>query len=170
MMLFNLVLLIILIICVITDLKNRKIYNLVIFPGILLAFGLHAYETGWTGLGFSVLGFLAGLGILLIPYLLGGMGAGDVKLLALIGALKGTSFVLFTAFYMAILGGIIALGILLFRKGLLKSLLYSFYTKRYGMKMSDFFDKQTLKVTYPYGVAIAGGALCSLFLKGMNFL
>ncbi|MCA1030986.1 prepilin peptidase [Bacillus timonensis] len=171
-MIFDSLLLLILLICVITDLRERKIYNKIIFPSLLISLLLHCIFDGFNGLFFSLAGFGAGFGILLIPYLLGGMGAGDVKLLALIGTLKGALFVSVTAIYMALFGGLIALGILLFRKGILqrfKSMLYTFYGIRYGLKipLSLAIDKEAMTSTYPYGVAIAGGAIVSLFAKGL---
>ncbi len=166
---FNLMLLAALIISVITDVKSRKIHNKVIFPGIAAAFGVHAALEGWNGLGVSAGGFFAGLGLLMIPYLLGGMGAGDVKLLALVGAMKGTTFVLMTSMYMAILGGIMALLILAFRKGALvkvKWMCICTYSYRYGIILPIAVDKEALSATYPYGVAIAGGAMVCFWLKG----
>lgn len=165
-MVIDILLLLTLVICVITDLKSRKIYNMVIFPGLALAIMLHLILGGWQGLGFSLLGFVVGFGLLLIPYFLGGMGAGDVKLLALIGAMKGTYFVLYTALYMGLIGGGIALAILLFRRGImqrLKAIIYSLYCFRYGIRL-PMLNKEDMKTSYPYGVAIAGGALLCMWL------
>jgi prepilin peptidase CpaA len=172
-LLINSLLVTILVICLITDLKERKIYNKIIFPGLIIALLLNFILGSWNGLLDSVEGLFIGLGILLIPYLMGGMGAGDVKLLALVGAFKGTLFVLYTAIYMALLGGIIAIGILLFQKGVLqrlRSVLYFVVGKRYGMKIPLILSKDAMKTTYPYGVAIAGGAFLSLFFKGWGLL
>ncbi|MDQ0256987.1 prepilin peptidase CpaA [Evansella vedderi] len=174
-MFLNLLLITVLIICIVTDLKSRKIYNKVIFPALLLALLLNTVEFGLAGLGSSVVGFFVGLGILIIPYLMGGMGAGDVKLLALVGAIKGVSFVLITAVYMAIIGGGIGLCILLFRKGFLyriRTFLFSLITLRLktGIKPSLGLDNNTLKKTYPYAVAIAGGAFMAFLWNGVVLL
>ncbi|MFZ3577020.1 A24 family peptidase [Virgibacillus sp. DJP39] len=169
----NLLLIIVLVICVITDLKSRKIYNNVIFPSLLLAFLLNGILLGWSGLFSSLLGFSCGLVILLIPYLMGGMGAGDVKLLALIGAIKGSSFVFISAIYMGFIGGLIGLIILLLRKGAfqrLKSITYSISGITYGMRIPLGLDKEGLESTYPYGLAIAGGAALAFFLNGAVLL
>ena len=171
-MLADILLVTILLICVITDLKSRKIYNKVIFPGLLVAVVLHLIMGGWAGLISSLIGFGVGLAILFIPYMLGGMGAGDVKLLALIGALKGAVFVLNTAVYMAIVGGLIAVAILIFRKGFIermKSIFYFFYGLRYGTRIPLGMNKNSLSATYPYGVAIAAGAVIALVDKGWLF-
>lgn len=168
-MIIDAILIVVLVICVLTDLKERKIYNKVIFPALIAAFSIHLLLGGWNGGLESIYGFLVGLGILLIPYLLGGIGAGDVKLLALIGALKGTIFVLNTAIYMALLGGLIALFVLLFRKGVMermKGFLYFLHARRYGLKIPVVINRHSLSATYPYGLAIALGAFISMFAKG----
>lgn len=169
----NIFLILLLTICVFTDLKERKIYNKIIYPSIIIAFVAHFIMNGWSGLGSSLLGFTVGLALLLIPYLLGGIGAGDVKLLACIGAIKGSSFVFDTAIYMAVLGAIIALAIILFQRGIftgVKSLFYVLFGLRHGVRVPLGFSKNSLSLTYPYGVAIAGGAICTLFFKGWGVI
>ena len=166
---FNLILVIILIICVITDIKERKIYNKVLFPSLILTLITHLLLGGWSNLYTSFMGFFIGLFILIIPYFLGGIGAGDVKLLALIGALKGPSFVFYTAIYMAIAGGIIAFILLLYQKRLhstLTSFLHYFHSLKHGVKIHLPSNNDTLTNTYPYGIAIAIGAVFALFLEG----
>jgi prepilin peptidase CpaA len=157
----NLLLIIVLLICLITDLKSRKIYNNVLFPTLVLAFVGNFMISGWSGLSASFLGFLLGLAILLIPFLLGGMGAGDVKLLAVIGALKGSAFVFSAAIYMALVGGIIALVIILIKKGRAKGFFYHIWAKKHGIDLP--YEKSALSATFPYGVAIVVGALLALY-------
>jgi prepilin peptidase CpaA len=163
-------LLTVLTICVITDLKSRKIYNKVIYPSLLIAFILQFTASGWAGLSHAFLGFLIGLGLLLIPYMMGGMGAGDVKLLAFIGALKGGSFVFESFLYIALVGALMAVLIILFRRGLLKSIVYYFTSLMNGVRLPEAVAKGSLTVTYPYGVAIAAGAVISMFTKGVLVL
>ncbi|MCG1009770.1 prepilin peptidase [Salinicoccus sp. ID82-1] len=141
-MLINVILIMILAVCVATDVRKRKIYNKVIFPSLIAAFVLNTAMGGFSGFGESIIGFLVGLVLLLIPYILGGMGAGDVKLMALIGALKGYAFVLESFVYMALIGGLLAIMVIIMRGGFKKSL---------GIGM-------------PYGVAIAGGAVVALLM------
>jgi prepilin peptidase CpaA len=167
---FNLLLIIILTICVITDVKSRKIYNKVIYPSLLLTFLFHFLAGGWDQLQGSIFGFLLGFALLLIPYLMGGMGAGDVKLLALVGALKGGPFVLYTGIYMALIGGAIAVILLIAHKKLLqflKQLPYLFASIRLLGSSSIMAGEASIcPITYPYGVAIAGGAVFTLVLQG----
>lgn len=162
----NVLLFFILLICVITDIRNRKIYNKVIYPALLITFIFHFTTAGWEGLSHSFLGFLIGFCLLLIPYFLGGMGAGDVKLLALIGALKGSAFVFQSFLYMTIIGAMIALGIILFRPGVLQSIVYYFASLKSGVKLPGGISKGSLTATYPYGVAIALGATIRVMTEG----
>jgi prepilin peptidase CpaA len=157
----DLILITVLLICLITDLKSRKIYNKVLFPTLVIAFLVNFLVHSWTGVSASLWGFLLGLGILLVPFLLGGIGAGDVKLLAVIGALKGSVFVFTAAIYMALVGGIIALVIILMKKGRAKGFLYHLIARKNGIQIP--YDKSS--VTFPYGVAIVSGALFTLYTK-----
>lgn len=156
-------LLVTLAVCVYTDLKSRKIYNKIIYPVLLISIVTQLILKGWQGLGFSFTGFFLGLALLMIPFFMGGIGAGDVKLLALVGAMKGWVFVFYTGIYMALLGGLIAVGLLLFGKGTIRKLVLFLFGMQHKLNMSSVFDRKT---TYPYGVAIAGGALLALFLEG----
>jgi prepilin peptidase CpaA len=154
---------------VITDLRERKIYNSILLPFLLAAWILHAITGGLHGFLGAFFGTIVGLGILLIPYLLGGMGAGDVKLLAVIGGIKGAAFVLMTSFYMALAGGIIAILVLLFHKGFkrrMKQIIYFLHGLLNGNRIPILPDSEAMKTTYPYGVAIAAGALYQVFRIG----
>lgn len=162
-MFLNSLLVITLAVSVYTDLKSRKIYNKVIYPVLLVILITHLFLGGWEDLLFSIKGFFVGLGILIIPYFLGGIGAGDVKLLALVGAFKGWVFVAYTGIYMALIGGIIALVLILFGKGLFNKLVIFLMGLRNKQNMSYIFSRQS---TYPYGVAIAAGAILTFFLEG----
>lgn len=172
MQIIDWLLLIVLAICFITDVRERKIYNKILLPALLLAIGWNTIQEGWNGFGSSLLGMAAGFLLLLIPYLMKGMGAGDVKLLAVIGALKGTTFVLMTAVYMAVIGAAIAvilIGWRLIRSRQLLKLFYRNSLMNYGMKIA-LIRSFSSKEAFPYGVAIAFGAAITLFTKGVTSL
>lgn len=157
-------------ICTVTDVRERKIYNKVLLPFLIVSLVVNGLTGGIEGFTLSLLGLLAGFGILLIPYLLGGMGAGDVKLLAVIGALMGAKFVALSAIYMALAGGVFALFLIVFRKSakqLLKGAFYSLCGLMNGLKIPLMYDNDAMKQTYPYGVAIAVGAAIQFFRTGM---
>lgn len=106
----------------ITDLSSRQIPNFITFGLILVAFVSHFILSGWTGLFFSFKGLTCGLTLLLIPYLLGGMGAGDVKLLAAVGAVLGATHIFYTFIIITLTGGCVAIIMLLVRKDFLPAM------------------------------------------------
>jgi prepilin peptidase CpaA len=160
----NTVLMLLLIICLATDLRERKIYNMVLIPALLFGLGYNFFMGSWPGLLQSIEGILAGLGLLIIPFAMGGMGGGDVKLLAVIGAVMGPLFVFYTALGMGLMGGIIAIMVLIY-KGQAFRFLTSCLRGLWTMLTTGFqvihFDFDHEKTTIPYGVAIAAGAIGS---------
>lgn len=161
------------------DLKERKIPNKITFTGILIGIMFNIITVGGMGLLQSLLGMFAGLAIFFLPFVMGGMGAGDVKLMGAIGALMGWRFSVMTALYSAIVGGIMVLIYLLHTGKLretLKKMLYALvnlllqFAIRLGYnktvyKAHEKFSKNSheyKKIYIPYGVAIAGGAVLVL--------
>jgi len=161
------------------DLKERKIPNKITFTGILIGILFNIITGGGIGLLQSLLGMFAGLAIFFLPFAMGGMGAGDVKLMGAIGALMGWQFSLMTAVYSALVGGVMVLGYLLFKGTLrdtLKKMIFSLFTillnfanrlgyNEYTYRAQEKFQKNGntyQKVYIPYGVAIAGGAVLVL--------
>lgn len=97
------------------DVRTRRIPNVLTFG--MMAAGLAAglVRGGGTGLGAAVLGLIAGAALLLPVYLLGGMGAGDLKLLAGIGAFVGAREVLVMFLVIAVIGGLMGLVLMVVR-------------------------------------------------------
>ena len=79
----------------IIDYKKQKIPNYITFSTVFVALIYHFYLSGFNGLLFSIIGMFTGIALLIIPYIMGGMGAGDVKLLGAIGAFIGYKSVFF---------------------------------------------------------------------------
>lgn len=76
-------------VAVITDLTSHRIPNFLLLPALVLALFLHTSSSGMGGLLTSCGGLVLGLAMLLPLYATGGMGAADVKLLGVVGALLG---------------------------------------------------------------------------------
>jgi prepilin peptidase CpaA len=91
------------------DLRTRHIPNLLTFGGALLGLLYGLYSHGPLGLLTGVEGWLVGVALFLPFFLLGGMGAGDVKLLGCFGAWLGPWMALWTALYAMIAGGAMAI-------------------------------------------------------------
>lgn len=98
----------------VTDLERGVIPNRMVFPGLLAALALASF---WPGIGWAraVLGGAAGFGILLAIYLVSGkgIGAGDVKLAALVGAATGFPLVFLALAVAFLTGGIAAVALLI---------------------------------------------------------
>jgi prepilin peptidase CpaA len=98
-----------------TDLWKYKVHNFLTLP--LLATGLlyHLLVNGLAGLADSAFGAALGFSMFFLLYLFGGMGAGDVKLVAALGAWLGPWMTLFACLFTAIAGGVYALVVILWR-------------------------------------------------------
>lgn len=93
------------------DLSTRRIPNVLTFGASLVALTLCLVTEGLPGLGSSAAGWLIGCALFLPLFLLRGLGAGDVKLLAALGAWVGPSTIVWTALYGAIAGGVMAVAL-----------------------------------------------------------
>ena len=99
-----------------SDWKKRIIPNTLLFPSFVLALIIHYSFMGFKGLIFSLTGAAIGFALLIIPFLLGGMGAGDVKLLMVVGSFVGKELVLYGFIVGAIIGGLISIFLYLYRR------------------------------------------------------
>src|SRR5262245_13665109 len=77
---------VVLIVAAVIDGFELKVPNWITFPFILSGWGYSCYAYGLEGLLWSLAGTALGMGILLAFYMIGGMGAGDVKLMGGVGA------------------------------------------------------------------------------------
>ena len=71
------------------DLRSRTISNWLCLFGLVAGLVAQTVLQGWSGLGSSLLGAVIGFAVFLIFFLLGGMGGGDIKLMAAFGAILG---------------------------------------------------------------------------------
>jgi len=146
---------------VITDTFYRKIPNLFCLVCILCGFAWHLMAQGAAGMLTAGLGLCAGLALLFPYYLLGGMGAGDVKALAALGSLAGPAGIFQIFLYTSLIGGLLALlhyalTYNLWQKSLagLSALRTFIYTRDYNcLKPDPGRERQR----FPYAAAIALG-------------
>ena len=153
--------------CAYTDLARGRLYNAAtlggLAVGLALAYLLDAKSQGFPYLTSAILAAAAGSGILLLIHLLGGLGAGDVKLMAAVGALapfdardSSWPFVLTALMFTALVGAAIAVGVLIWQRRLLQGLkdsaraLFRFRAKK---------PEGGTATTIPYGLAIAIGTI-----------
>lgn len=158
------------------DSTQRKIPNKITIPAILIGVIWSTVSSGLDGFLFSVWGFLLGFAVFLVPYILGGIGAGDVKLMAAIGALMGWEFTLASGLATAIAGGVIAVFYMLIKGGLKQTIvdmfglivkpifkfLYLVSGNGWFLKSQKYFVNHKAKREneyIPYAIAIALGVL-----------
>jgi prepilin peptidase CpaA len=167
--LVTIVLAVALITATVTDIRNQRIYNWLTFPLILSGFATHTVFGGFEGLKFAASGFALGFVAMAIPYFMGVMGAGDVKLMAGVGAWLGLDITLTAFLCTCIAGGIYALGVLAFDRQVLKAVLRNIAnvflvfiaTRRFNYAPTDT-GKAMPRLCY--GVAIAVGTLVAIGL------
>jgi len=106
----------------VTDVKERRIPNVLTFGATIAALVFHLIYEGQAGLMIGLGGWFIGL-LLFFPFFaLGGMGAGDVKLLAALGAWVGPREAFWLAIYTSLAGGVIGVAVALARGYLLTAL------------------------------------------------
>jgi prepilin peptidase CpaA len=92
-----------------TDLWKFKVYNLLTIPLLFSGFIYHGIVGGAPEFSMSLVGALFGFCILIAPYVMGGMGAGDVKLMSAIGAWLGLTMTYHVFIASSIAAGLYAL-------------------------------------------------------------
>lgn len=100
-----------------TDLWKFKVYNLLTLPALALGLLASTALGGWAGLGSSLLGAGFGFGILVVFFALGGVGAGDVKLLTAVGAWLGPYWTIHVFIAAALAAGVYAVALIFARGG-----------------------------------------------------
>lgn len=163
-----------LIVAAIIDGVQLKVPNWLTFPFVISGWVYSTWMFGWEGLGWSLVGTLVGLALLLPAYAIGGMGAGDVKLLAGVGAwMYGT--VTFYAFCVsAVVGGLLAVGMVLYRRAWSKHraqflvILNEILTVRDPNQLASIAaERKSSMLLLPYGIPIAIGTVAYFAITGM---
>lgn len=159
-------------VCVYTDLKERKIFNKITISGMLAGLILNtifqATPNLESGLLFSIQGLALGLILFFIPFTLGGLGAGDLKMLGMIGAIQGWPFIGWTGLYGAIAGGLVSLYVMLVNKkvrGAVGDQLTSLVFSAIHALKFDISKVQGSGYRFPYSIAIAAGMLLTILFK-----
>ena len=157
-----------------TDLAYGKVYNWATLPaivlGLLLGYVLGGVNQGQFSLVQSGLGIALAGGIFGVFFLLGAFGAGDLKLAVAVGALKGWSFALAAIAYAALVGGVVALAVLVWKGQLRRGLRDSLTAVvRPGKLDKGLGADSPARLTVPYGFAISAGTLWA-WLIGVQVL
>lgn len=175
----NFILIILLLSAAFFDAKEKRIPNLLTLPVMLAGLLLNIIMNSLNGILFSFYGFFIGLAVFFIPFAFGLMGAGDVKLMAAVGALMGWKFTAISSLFSAVAGFFVVFVYLIYKKKIfsyfrkyfvviVRAVLKYIYfsdTNIIGIKLKQFAyskendEKENEKLYVPYGVAIALGTL-----------
>lgn len=150
------------------DYRSRRVPNFLTIPAVVVGVAAGFLQGGLAGISVSALGLALGIAFLSVPYAMGGIGAGDVKLLGAIGAIKGPWFVFATFLSAAIIGGIMAVfrAAFIIKSSDMMVLRDSLKTVYYTGALSDIEVPEYLrKESLPYAVAISGGAIAALVME-----
>lgn len=148
-----------------TDLRSRRIPNWLVFPFFVCGLVVSVWLHGWHGLEQSLYG--AGLGLLIYGFLfwMGGMGAGDVKLCAAIGAWIGPYQMILALVMTGLVGGLMALAIAAWG-GFLKELFQQTGDLVFSaQERGEAVLSNPRRHKMPYAPAIAIGTLISFFAR-----
>lgn len=162
-----------------------KVPNWLTYPMVFSGWIYSWTAFGWTGLGLSVLATIVGLALLMPLYCVGGMGAGDVKLLAGVGAWVGTygqpdsywgglMVMLYAFCATAVIGGGIAILMVWWRRDWTKhhaqflTILSEFATVRDPNRLAAIAaGRKSSMLLLPYGIPIAIGTILYFAVSGM---
>src|SRR5262245_22593671 len=152
------------------DLRTRRIPNLLTFGGAAVAFVYSAWSGSAAAVLTSVGGWLVGAALFLPMFMLGGMGAGDVKLAACVGAWLGPTAALFVALYSAIAGGVLGVFVALatgyFKQALSNVWLLLAHWRVVGVRpLPELTLEGSRGPRLPFALPIAVGAIAVMWLK-----
>jgi prepilin peptidase CpaA len=159
--------------CAASDVRSNKIPNTLTIPCAISAVVLHSFNNGFDGFLFSTAGMATGIALLVFPYIMGGMGAGDVKLMGAVGSFLGAQATLGAFLFIALAGGIYSLAIILIRRDVFKG----FFSEKLMVLSSMVMLRQYVplqtessgqKPRLKYGVAIAFGTMTYLLTKALG--
>jgi prepilin peptidase CpaA len=146
------------------DIRSRRIPNWLTYGSVSAGLALRIFWGGWRGLGQGAEGMLAGGGVFFLFFLVRGMGAGDVKLMAAVGAWVGAWPAVLVMVYTAFTGLGIAILYMLFYGRMSSTLANAGELVRFhlasGVKPHPEINiQQPGAIKIPYGLAIAVGTL-----------
>jgi prepilin peptidase CpaA len=149
------------------DVRIRKIPNRLTGPALLLGVALHWALGGIGGAGNALLGALIAGALLLPGWLMGWMAAGDVKLVAAVGAFLGYPQSLMMVLLSLMAGGVLALVEAVRRGVLVQSIRGAALLGAWAMTRTGGTTPPpvTSGVRFPFALAVLTGVICSLWVN-----
>lgn len=149
-----------LIVACIYDTLTTRIPNFLNASLALAGLALFFYNDGWQGMLLGLAGLALGIALLIVPWLMGGMGAGDVKALGALGALLGPGQLIHVFVYIGLIGGATAILHYAFESNLRAKTTEWLNTMKASMLTSDpkMIIPETVEISrFPYAATIAFG-------------
>jgi prepilin peptidase CpaA len=152
------------------DLRTRRIPNLLTFGGAALALVYALFVSGPSGLLTSAGGWATGAALFFPMFALGGMGAGDVKLAACLGAWLGPTASLYIALYSALAGGIMAVTVAV-ATGYMRQMFHNVWLllahwRVVGVRpLPELTLEQSRGPRLPFALPIAAGAVAAIWWR-----
>lgn len=168
---------IILLISSVFDIRFQKIPNWLTFTAMAAGLAFNVSLSGMDGLTASMGGILLGIGIFLIPYAMGGMGAGDAKLMGAVGSFLGIKGVFVAALFTMAIGGLYAIFLMILHWQYGRKILSSFkdnlvslaLTRRFTPSPTSEAVETASKPKLCYGLAIAGGTFLYMIMESTGY-
>lgn len=157
---------------VVTDLRSHRIPNLLLLPALGLALMLHTMSGGIDGLITAVGGFAIGLAMLSPLYFVGGLAAGDVKLLGVVGSFLGPWVAVVAGIATMIVGAVFGIVVIVWHR--VRPTLDSHAVQVLGTtstllrtpSVSHSVGQKDHVTCIPYAPAIAVGTVAALWYLG----
>lgn len=154
---------ILILVAAIFDIRFRRIPNWLVLAGIVVGLAWNTSSLGMSGLGRSAAGLGLGFALYFPLYLLRARGAGDVKLLAAVGAITGPANCVWVFLLTAVLGGVIAVIYLLLRGRLRHTMFNVSWIMRDLLRLkAPYQSSEELDVTTTKGMRLPHGALMAV--------
>jgi prepilin peptidase CpaA len=156
------------------DWRFRKIPNRFTYPAMAIAILYHSIFNGLNGLYFSLSGLGLGVGFFIVPYLLGGMGAGDAKLMGAAGALLGPKGICVATVVTVAAGGVYAAILFLMNLGYSRTVLRRLWTTFKTFILTRQFilippGKEEKQPVLRFAIPIAIGTLSYITLEATGY-
>lgn len=158
------------------DGRELRVPNWLTYPMVFAGLAYNAYAFGWNGLGMALLGMVVGLLCLMPLYAVGGMGAGDVKLMAGVGAWLGWEVTAYSFVVTVVVGAVMAIGMVLQRNAVIKhwanalTIWNEWRTIRDPRQLSEIAAKRKpTMLLLPYGIPICIGSIGYFCYAGLLY-
>ena len=146
------------------DVRTRRIPNHLTFPALVIALASHAAIGGRDGFASAITGMAIAGGVLIPGWLMGWMGAGDVKLVAAAGAWLGMPGAVLAVLASLVAGGVASLGIALRRGVLRQALQGAAVIAAWGVSRTSP-PPVTTGIRFPFALAVVAGVTFALIVR-----